>query len=285
MKEVYIVAELSQNHNGSINIAKELIMDANLAGCDAVKLNKRDLSHELSDEAYDRPYISPNSFGKTYGRHRAFLEFSEEQHRFLKRFANNRGMDYLLSVCDVPSLKLALELECPLIKIPSKEIINIPLLEAVGVCDKKVAFSIGLATHHDVKRAMGYLYGHDTTIVICTSEYPTDLDNVNLNRLFEYPKWKKGFSSHVPDPMLGIAAVAMGATYIEYHITLDREMKGSDHIVALEVEELSYLVNVIRDLQIALGNGIIQESLPKYLEGNKKKFLKTECEDGVYRVA
>jgi sialic acid synthase SpsE len=284
MRKVYIVAELSQNHNGEIDIAKELIEDAKLAGCDAVKLNKRDLSHELTDEAYDRPYNNINSFGETYGQHRKFLEFNEEQHRFLKRYTNNRGMDYILSVCDIPSLEFALELDCPLIKIPSKEINNVPLLDAINKTDKKVAFSIGLATRFDIKRAMGILYGHETIMVICTSEYPADLDNVNLDRMYEFPKWRKGFSSHVPDPMLGIAAVAMGAEYIEYHITMDREMKGSDHIVALELDELAYLVASIRDLQIALGSRVILETLPQYLESTKKKLMKEKCEDGVYRI-
>jgi sialic acid synthase SpsE len=121
-------------------------------------------------------------------------------------------------------------------------------------------------------------------MVICTSEYPADLDNVNLDRMYEFPKWRKGFSSHVPDPMLGIAAVAMGAEYIEYHITMDREMKGSDHIVALELDELAYLVASIRDLQIALGSRVILETLPQYLESTKKKLMKEKCEDGVYRI-
>lgn len=283
MNKVYIVAEVSQNHNGDMDIAKQLIEDARMAGCDAVKFNKRDLSHELTDEAYKRIYDSPNAFKRTYGKHREFLELSEDQHRFLKRFANNRGLDYLLSVCDIPSLEFALSLDPPLIKIPSKEIINIPLLEEIAKYDKKVAFSIGLATDKEVERARDIL--PNATIVICTSEYPTDLDNVNLNRIFVYNMENKvGFSSHVPDPMLGVAAVAMGATFIEFHITIDREMKGSDQIVALELEEMSYMVSAIRDLEIALGEYIIPNEIPDYLKANRKKFMKTECEDGVYRI-
>lgn len=284
MKKVYIVAEISQNHNGDIDIAKKLIEMAADARCDAVKLNKRYMPHELTSEAYHRSYINENSFGDSYGEHREKLEFNEDQHIFLKKYANNRGLDYLLSVCDVPSLAFAVgTLDMKFIKIPSKELTNIPLLEATSKTPNiDVAFSIGLSTKDEIKRALGYF--PKGMIVICTSEYPTDLDNVHLNRIFEYPKWRKGFSSHVPDPMLGVAAVAMGAEYIEFHITLSREMKGSDHAVALEADELEYMVACIRDLQIALGKQEFSEMIPDYLKANRIKFLKKKCDDGVYRI-
>jgi len=284
MKKVYIVAEISQNHNGDIAIAKALIEDAAIAGCDAVKLNKRDLSHELTDEAYNRIYDNPNSFGKTYGEHRKFLEFSEEQHRFLKKYANNRGLDYVLSVCDIPSLVFALSLDPPFIKIPSKEINNIALLKKCQNLMVPIVYSIGLATEFDIKRARAMLTKKSNIMVVCTSEYPTDLDNIHLNRLKAIPKQKKGFSCHTPDPCLGIAAVAMGAEYIEYHITLDRTMKGSDHEVALEVEEMNFMVGVIRDIQIALGSEEFWGELPPYLEKTRRKLRKEECEDGVWRI-
>lgn len=279
--DVYIVAEIGQNHNGDIKIAKELIDDAAEAGCSAVKSAKRDLSHELSKEAYNRPYDSPNSFGKTYGEHRKFLELSFEDHRLLKKYTNNRRMDYFLSVCDIPSLEFALSLDPPLIKIPSKEICNLALLEKVAETGKKVAFSIGLATYPDIIKASEFL-PQDSIIVICTSEYPTDLDNIHLRRIYN---WKNiGFSSHCPDPMLGIAAVAMGARYIEYHVTLDRNMKGTDQCVALEFDEMFYMVGAIKDLMIALGSDNIPAELPRYLLETKKKLMKVEQPDGVYRI-
>lgn len=281
--DIYIVGEIGQNHNGDVKIAKELIDDAYLAGCSAVKLNKRDLKYELTDEAYARLYDSPNSFAKTYGEHREFLELTFEDHRFLKKYTNNRKMDYLLSVCDVPSLGFALSLDCPLIKIPSKEINNTPLLEEVAKSGKKVAFSIGLATQDEVEAAMKIL-PKTSIMVICTSMYPCYYDNVNLNRMKSYPEYQKGYSSHTPDPILGIAAVAMGAIYIEYHITLDREMKGSDHICSLELEELNYMVSSIKDLVIALGSEEIQKILPSYQESTRRKLWKTKQEDGVYRI-
>jgi len=282
--DIYIVAEIGQNHNGELKLAKELIDDAYLAGCSAIKTAKRDLKYELSDKAYKRIYDSPNAFARTYGKHREFLELSFEDHKFLKRYANNRKMDYFLSVCDIPSLEFAMELDCPLIKVPSKEINNIPLLEAIAICGKPVAFSIGLATKDEVEDAMLRFISSDTIMVITTSMYPTYLDNINLNRLKVYPTWKKGFSCHNPNPVLGVAAVVMGAKYIEFHITLDREMKGSDQICSLEVDDFAFMVNSINDIQIALGSETIPEKLPRYLDSTKKKLRKEIDEDGVYRI-
>jgi len=283
--DIYIVAEIGQNHNGDLKLAKELIDDAYLAGCSAIKTAKRDLKYELSDKAYKRIYDSPNAFARTYGKHREFLELSFEDHKFLKRYANNRKMDYFLSVCDVPSLEFALELDCPLIKIPSKEINNIPLLEAISNCGKPIAFSIGMATKDEVENAMLIFVGNDTTMVITTSMYPTYLDNINLKRLKVYPTWNKGFSCHNPNPMLGVAAVVLGAKYIEFHITLDREMKGSDHKCSLEVDDFAYMVQSIKDIQIAMGSEKIPEKLPNYLNSTKKKLWKTKQDDGVYRIS
>ena len=288
MKKVYIVAEVSQNHNGDINIAKELIEMAAMTRCDAVKFNKRHMPDELTKEAYDRPYDSENAFAPTYGEHREFLEFSQQQHIFLKNYANNRGLDYLLSVCDTQSLILAVEIfGLKFIKIPSKELTNLPLLEKLTTYPNiQVAFSIGMVNALELATALKILDRclRPPIMVICTSEYPCDLDNVNLNRIYSYKDYKKGFSSHVPDPTLGIAAVAMGAEYIEYHITLDREMKGSDQCVALEFEELGFLVDSIRNLQIALGDMATPTETPEYLIPARTKLLKEICEDGIYRI-
>lgn len=285
--DIYIVAEIGQNHNGDMEIAKQLIEEAYAAGCSAVKSAKRDLTCELSDKAYGRLYDSPNSFGKSYGEHRKYLEFSPEQHRILKKYTNNRKMDYFLSVCDIPSLEFALSLDPPLIKIPSKEICNLPLLEAAAKCGKVVAFSLGLCTDAEIREAVEILdptFLHNIIPIVCTSQYPCEYDNVNLKRLEGIKLYRKGFSSHTPDPMLGIVAVAMGATYIEYHITLDREMKGSDQQCSLELDDFGYLVDGIQTIQIALGDGKMMKEIPYYLKPVREKMEKHKCEDGVYRI-
>lgn len=285
--EIYIVAEIGQNHNGDIQIAKALIDEAYMAGASAVKLAKRDLSCELSDEAYDRLYDSPNSFGNTYGEHREFLELSPEQHRILKKYTNNRKMDYFLSVCDIPSLEFALTLDPPLVKIPSKEITNIPLLEKASGCGKPVAISMGLCTVDEYRTALEVLGEKNNVLtVITTSQYPTEYDNINLKRInyLDGFGYRRGFSCHNPDPLLGIVAYALGATYIEYHITLDREMKGTDQPCSLEVSEFAELVDGIETIRISMGVGQIPDSIPYYLKDVRKKLEKHRCNDGVYRI-
>ena len=282
--KVYIVAEMSQNHNGDMELARQLIDEASIAGCSAVKGIKRDISHELTKEAYNREYKSKNRFAHTYGKHREFLEFSPEQHRTLRKCANDRGMDYILSVRDIPSLEFALTLDPPLLKLASIDITHIPLMEAMAKIDLPVAFSMGVATKKQLELAMSILMREDNIVVVCTSEYPTYLDNINLNRMNTYPAWKKGFSCHLPDPTLGIAAVAMGAKYIEYHITLDREMKGTDQPVSLELDEWVYMISAIKDLTVALGSGRIPKKLSQYLEKFRTKLKKKECEDGIWRI-
>jgi sialic acid synthase SpsE len=276
---------MGQNHNGDLKIAKEIVDEAYFAGCSAVKSAKRDLTCELTDEAYKRIYDNPNAFGKTYGEHRELLELSLADHRMIKKWCNNRGMDYFLSVCDIPSLEFALELGCPVIKLPSKEINNIPLLNEIGGYDIPVIWSIGMCTEAEFRKAMAIL-PRDSTIVVTTSMYPTYIDNINLNRLnwLKFTERKLGFSCHNPEPLLGIVAASMGARYVEYHITLDREMKGSDHICSLEPEEFRYLVDGIKTIRIALGSSQIPKVLPDYLKSTVKKLKKTKCEDGVYRV-
>ncbi len=282
--DVYIVAEIGQNHNGDLELAKQLIDEAYAAGASAVKSAKRDLSHELTTEAYNRPYNSPNSFGKTYGEHRKFLELSEEEHRILKKHANNRKMDYFLSVCDIPSLEFALTLDPPLIKIPSKEICNLPLIEAVTRCGKPVAVSMGLSTKDEFNQALNIFGNINIIVVVCTSQYPCEYDNVNLKRIYMDRRYTTGFSSHTPDPMLGIVAAAMNASYIEYHITLDREMKGSDQICSLEMNEFGELVDGIRMIKIALGENKMPDEIPYHLRDIRRKLKKHKCEDGVYRI-
>ena len=282
--DIYIVAEIGQNHNGDLDIAKMLIDEAYNAGCSAVKSAKRDLGCEMTTLAFTSKYDSENSFGDTYGAHRQFLELTEEEHRILKKYTNNRKMDYFLSVCDMPSLEFALTLNPPLVKIPSKEIGNVPLLERAAGCGLPVVLSMGLATLSEFFEALKILEDVDVITCTCTSQYPCEYDNVNLNRLKNYGKGRVGFSSHTPDPILGIAAVVLGATYIEYHITLDREMKGSDQICSLEMNEFGELVDGIRTIIISLGTGRMDTDIPYYLKLTAKKLLKHKCEDGVYRI-
>jgi sialic acid synthase SpsE/spore coat polysaccharide biosynthesis protein SpsF (cytidylyltransferase family) len=257
----YIIAEIGQNHNGNIELAKKLIEMAVRCKANAVKFQKRDIPSELTTEAYNKPYDNPNSFGKTYGEHREFLEFNEEQHVELKEYASALGITYFCTPCDVPSLELLERIGCPFYKVASRDLTNIPLLIALGKTGKPVIISTGMADFEDIDDAIEALNIEKSKLIImqCTSEYPCKLENVNLNAiktLKDKYKVVVGLSDHTSGVIISAAAPLMGASIIEKHITLDRTMKGTDQPGSLEEAGLNKLVNYIRAIEIAKGDGI-----------------------------
>ncbi|RPD91712.1 hypothetical protein EGM88_14320 [Aureibaculum marinum] len=257
----YIIAEIGQNHNGEVRLAKKLIDMAVDAGASAVKFQKRDIPSELTKEAFDKPYDNPNSFGKTYGEHRMFLELDEAQHLELKEYASAKGITYFCTPCDVPSLELLERIDCPFYKVASRDLTNIPLLEALGKTGKPVIISTGMASLEDIDAAVDALQlGKDKLMILqCTSQYPCALENVNLkvmDTLKERYGFITGFSDHTSGVVVSTAAAVMGAAIIEKHITLDRTMKGTDQPGSLEKSGLTKLVEYIRAAEIATGDGI-----------------------------
>lgn len=256
----YIIAEIGQNHNGSVKLAKKLIDMAVSCGASAVKFQKRDIPSELTREAFDKPYDNPNSFGKTYGEHRMFLELSEEQHLELKEYANAVGMVYFCTPCDVPSVELLERIGCPFYKVASRDLTNIPLLEKLAETGKPVIISTGMADLEDIDDALTALKGTPQSVIImqCTSEYPCHLENVNLKAMETLRNKYKcivGLSDHTSGVIVSAAAAVMGACIIEKHITLDRTMKGTDQPGSLEFSGLKKLVEYIRAIEIAAGDG------------------------------
>src|SRR6266542_6621420 len=153
----YIIAEIGQNYNGDIKIAKKLIDMAVRCGANAVKFQKRDIASELTKEAFNKPYDNPNSFGKTYGEHRMFLEISEKQHLELKEYAIAVGITYFCTPCDVPSVELLERIGCPFYKVASRDLTNIPLLKKLGEIDKPVILFTGIADIDDIHDALNAL--------------------------------------------------------------------------------------------------------------------------------
>ncbi len=256
----YIIAEIGQNHNGDIRIAKKLIDMAVSCGANAVKFQKRDIPSELTKEAFNKPYDNPNSFGKTYGEHRMFLEFSEKQHLELKEYANSVGIVYFCTPCDVPSVELLERIGCPFYKVASRDLTNIPLLEKLGTTGKPVIISTGMADLEDIDDAFAALKRGPESVIImqCTSEYPCHLENVNLKAMETLRKKYKcivGLSDHTSGIIVSAAASVMGASLIEKHITLDRTMKGTDQPGSLEYSGLKKLIDYIRGIEIAMGDG------------------------------
>lgn len=256
----YVIAEIGQNHNGDIRIAKKLIDMAARCGASAVKFQKRDIASELTKEAFDKPYDNPNSFGVTYGEHRLFLELNEAQHLELKEYAMAAGITYFCTPCDVPSVNLLERIGCPFYKVASRDLTNIPLLERLSLTGKPVIISTGMADLNDIDDALKALKAAPNKVVImqCTSEYPCKIENVNLlamNTLRNRYGYLVGLSDHTSGVIVSAGASMMGAAMIEKHITLDRTMKGTDQPGSLEEAGLRKLIDYIQALQLARGDG------------------------------
>lgn len=256
----YVVAEIGQNHNGDIKLAKLLIDMAVRCGANAVKFQKRDISLELTQEAYDQPYDNPNSFGKTYGEHREFLEFDESQHLELLNYSKAHGITYFCTPCDIPSLEMLEQIGCPFYKVASRDLTNIPLLKALSEIKKPVIISTGMATYEDIDDAIITLNLPKDKLIImqCTSEYPCKLENVNLKAIGTLSNkydYLVGLSDHTSGVIISSAASTMGVKIIEKHISLDRTMKGTDQPGSLEEAGLKKLINYINAIELAQGDG------------------------------
>ena len=273
-----IIGEIGQNHNGDINKAKELIDMCLKCNVKFVKFQKRDIKTEFTTEAYNKEYNSMNSFGKTYGEHREFLELSKEQHKELKEYANSKDIIYFCTPCDIPSLQILEEIQCPFYKVASRDITNIPLLLELGKIGKPVIISTGMADYDDIDLALKTLNLPNNKVIIlqCTSEYPCPPENCNLNVITTLKKRYNniiGLSDHSSGILAPTIATLLGASIIEKHITLDRTMKGTDQIGSLEYNGLDKLQIYISDIPKYLG------TFDKKVENNilmtKNKLMKS----------
>lgn len=254
----FTVAEIGQNHNGDMNIAKELINRASDSGFDAVKFVKRDIKSELTEEAYNRVYDNPNSFGKTYGEHREYLEFDVRQHKELKRYSEKRNLVYFCSVCDIQSMNDMKTVGIQIYKIASRDLTNLPLLEEIAKLNKIMIISTGMASYQEIDEAIELIRKYHNKIILlqCTSQYPTPMENINLRVI---PKLREkygvpvGLSDHNPGILPATLSVVFQAAVIEKHITLSRAMKGTDHSGSLEFLGMRKLITYIENAQKALG--------------------------------
>lgn len=270
MHHTYIIGEIGQNHNGSVDFAKLLIEVAarpvvdklfgeKLKGMDAVKLTKRNLKQELSASQMARPYYSPNSFGNTYGEHRQFLELTDEDHFELFKYAKSFGLEFVETLCAPGTLSLLKLFTPDKLKIASRDITNLPLLEVIAETKLPVILSLGMAGKKELDDALDVITKHHSNISIlhCVSEYPTQYKNVNLNSIKflqdNYSEYRIGYSDHTIGIATPIAAVAMGARIIEKHITIDRKMKGTDQAGSLAIDGIERMVRDIRNLEISMG--------------------------------
>jgi sialic acid synthase len=267
---IYIIGEIGQNHNGSVDLANLLtdmvarkiedkLFGYNLKGMDAVKLTKRDLKHELSQSQMSRPYTSPHSFGATYGEHREFLELSDEEHFEVYKHAKSNGMDFVETLCSENCLSLLKYFSPDYLKVASRDLTNLPLLNALAETKIPIILSTGMAGKRELEEGLEVVSKHHDNISIlhCVSEYPTNPKNVNLNTIRylqnHFGKYRIGFSDHTIGISTAIAAVAMGAQIVEKHITIDRRMKGTDQEGSLGPDGLMRMVRDIRLLEMSIG--------------------------------
>lgn len=261
----YIIAEAGVNHNGQLDLALKLCDAAREAGVDCVKFQTWQTEKIVTRKAEKATYQSENTHDAEESQFDMLkkLELSYEDFRIVQEHCKQIGIDFLSTPDEEYSLAFLMnELNLPLIKIGSGEVTNIPYLRQMASYGKPVILSTGMATLAQVATAYDTLQAAGASSVAllhCTTNYPCPKNEVNLRAMQtmkEAFKCKVGYSDHTMGTEIPIAAVAMGAEIIEKHFTLDRNMEGPDHKASLEPNELKYMVDCIRNIEVALGDGI-----------------------------
>ncbi|MBT5849101.1 MAG: N-acetylneuraminate synthase [Acidimicrobiaceae bacterium] len=262
---VKLVAEIGGNHLGEMEIARRLIGAA--AACQHVhiaKFQKRNPRALLSQEQYNSPHPNPeHSFGKTYGAHREFLEFDLDQHRQLKAWCEKSGIEYSVSVWDITSAREIVTLNPAMVKVPSACNLNFEILDYLcRYYEGKIHISLGMTTKSEELSILRNLADHgrtrDVVLYACTSAYPTPFEDACLREIdrlisaYGDDVHAVGFSGHHVGIALDIAALTLGAAYIERHFTLDRGFKGTDHAASLEPDEFGKLARDLVAVDAAL---------------------------------
>lgn len=260
-----VVAEIGCNHKGDMAIARDMIETAaRFAKADFVKFQKRSNRELLSPQEYDAPHPNPvNSYGDTYGAHREFLEFSADQHRQLLQWCQEAKIGYSTSVWDMTSAREMVALRPHMLKVPSACNLHFDLLEFLArEYDGEIHISVGMTTSEEQEQIVALFerLGVQNRVVLyaCTSGYPVPFDQVclleimRLRERFGARVKEIGFSGHHLGIAVDSAAVALGATWIERHFTLDRTWKGTDHAASLEPDGLRKLVRDVRAVSAAL---------------------------------
>ena len=256
MNKVYIISEIGINHNGDLDLAKELIKISAEAGCDAVKFQKRTIDEVYTIEELDKPRQSP--WGTTTREQKEGLEFSIEEYKILESYSKEKGLDFIVSCWDLTSLKLVEDhLNVKYHKVASALLTDREFLLSLRETGKGVILSTGMSSEDEIDMAVQILGDNIVQIMACTSTYPTKPEEINLNYIKtlkeKYPNLIVGFSNHYSGALACHGAVVMGAEVIEFHITKDRTMYGSDQ--AASIENVEGLVRGVRTLELMIGDG------------------------------
>jgi N,N'-diacetyllegionaminate synthase len=260
-----IIAEAGVNHNGDLDMARQLIDVAASAGADLVKFQTFSADRLVTEHAKKADY-QVKTTGAAESQHAMIrrLELTSDMHEALIAHCKVRGIGFFSTGFDIESVDMLMQLGVNRLKVPSGELTNLPYLRHVGRIGKPVILSTGMATLGDIEAALAVLEDAGTprariTVLHCTTEYPTPMRDVNLRAMSSLRDAfgvAVGYSDHTAGIEVAVAAVALGATVIEKHFTLDRSLPGPDHQASLEPAELVQMVNAIRNIEQAMGDGI-----------------------------
>lgn len=268
-RKIFIIAEAGVNHNGSVSLAKKMIDAASEAGADAVKFQTFRAERVISRFAPKAEYQKETTGeGESQLEMARKLELSAEEHKALLEHCGKKGIIFLSTPFDLESIDLLNSLGLETIKIPSGEITNLPYLRKIGSLKKKVIISTGMSNMKEIRAALDALIKSgtkkkDITVLHANTEYPTPMKDVNLRAMLaikEELNVDVGYSDHTLGIEIPIAAAALGASVIEKHFTLDRNMTGPDHRASLEPDELKAMVMAVRNIERALGDGVKRAS-------------------------
>ena len=255
MKKTYIIAEVGINHNGDLDLAKQLIDKAKESGCDAVKFQKRTVDIVYSKDELDTSRKSP--FGTTTREQKNGIEFNMGEYKELETYSKNLGLDFIVSCWDLSSVDdIENNLNVKYHKVASAMLTDRKFLEKLNETRKPIIVSTGLSTEEEIDKALKIL-DRVEYILACTSTYPTSAEEVNLRYINtlknKYSNLKVGFSNHYNGLDACVGAVTLGAGCVEFHITIDRTMYGSDQVAS--IEKTDDLVDSIRKMELMVGDG------------------------------
>lgn len=254
----FVIAEIGINHNGDVNIAKQLIDGAVMAGCNAVKFQKRTVDAVYTKEYLSEPRQSP--WGNTQRQQKEGLEFGKAEYDQINQYCTEKGIEWYASAWDLDAQKFLQQYNLKYNKVASAMLTNVKLLEEIAREGKYTFIATGMSTYEEIDTAAKIFRSNDCPFELmhCNSTYPMKNEEANLrmiNVLKERYQCLVGYSGHEVGRIVSVAAVAMGASSIERHITLDRAMYGSDQAASINIEDLMRLVKDIRTVESALGTG------------------------------
>ncbi len=263
MGHIFIIAEAGDNHNGNLELAFQLVDKAAQAGADCVKFQTF-VTEEVISKRAEKAEYQKESTGADESQYEMVkkLELAFDNFRQLQQYAKEKGLMFLSTPFDIPSVDFLNSIDIPCFKIPSGEITNLPYLIRIAQTGRDIILSTGMAEIEEIEAAVKALRENgagEISLLHCNTEYPTPMEDVNLRAMLtlkEKFSVRVGYSDHTKGIEVPIAAAAMGAEIIEKHFTLDHNMEGPDHKASLEPDELKAMVEGIRNIEKALGNGI-----------------------------